>query len=154
MLTQSTLFVLAALTIYATAAPAQPIDTARALSALRDARDACESDRGALWRRSLCGPIALVGPSLLLVLLGVSGQLERYRWLARSAGIIGVVLSCLCWATDWTITGVHELSSGVLYPSPGVLTPLHYSQIAIWLIVGIAIARRATGVATNSRVGA
>ena len=54
MLTQATLFVLAALTIFATAAPAQPIDTARALSALRDARDACESDRGALWRRSLC----------------------------------------------------------------------------------------------------
>ncbi len=97
------------------------------------------------------GPIALVGPSLLLVLLGVSGQLERYRWLARSAGIIGVVLSCLCWATEWTITGVHELSSGVLYPSPGVLTPLHYSQIAIWLIVGIAIARRATGVGERKR---
>ncbi len=97
------------------------------------------------------GPIALVGPSLLLVLLGVSGQLERYRWLARSAGIIGVALSCLCWATDWTITGVHELSSGVLYPSPGVLTPLHYSQIAIWLIVGIAIARRATGVGERKK---
>ena len=97
------------------------------------------------------GPIALVGPSLLLVLLGVSGQLERYRWLARSAGLIGVVLSCLCWATDWTIASVHELSSGVLYPSPGVLTPLHYSQIAIWLIVGIAIARRATGMGERKR---
>lgn len=97
------------------------------------------------------GPIALVGPSLLLVLLGVSGQLERYRWLARAAGIIGVVLSCLCWATDWTIVGVHELSSGILYPSPGALTPLHYSQIAIWLVVGIAIARRATGVGERKK---
>ncbi|MGZ3467888.1 MAG: DUF1272 domain-containing protein [Gemmatimonadaceae bacterium] len=41
-------------------AKAQQLDTARALSALRDARAACESDAGALWGRSLCGPIALV----------------------------------------------------------------------------------------------
>ena len=41
-------------------APAQQIDTATALSALRDARTICEADRGQLWKRSLCGPIALV----------------------------------------------------------------------------------------------
>ena len=62
------------------------------------------------------GPIALVGPSLLLVLLGVSGQLERHRWLARTAAAIGVTLSLLCWSTDWTIGGAHRLSSGVLVP--------------------------------------
>src|SRR3954471_2712010 len=39
---------------------AQVLDTARALSALRDARAACEVDNGGLWGRSLCGPIALV----------------------------------------------------------------------------------------------
>jgi len=41
-------------------ATAQQLDTARALSALRDAKSACETDAGALWKRSLCGPIALV----------------------------------------------------------------------------------------------
>lgn len=46
----------------------QPLDTARALSALRDARAACESDAGALWGRSLCGPIALVDRQTRLVI--------------------------------------------------------------------------------------
>jgi len=46
----------------------QQIDTARALSALRDARTACESDAGALWGRSLCGPIALVDRQTRLVI--------------------------------------------------------------------------------------
>src|SRR6266550_9110776 len=46
----------------------QQLDTARALSALRDARVACESDAGALWGRSLCGPIALVDRQTRLVI--------------------------------------------------------------------------------------
>lgn len=47
---------------------AQQLDTARALSALRDAKAACESDAGALWGRSLCGPIALVDRQTRLVI--------------------------------------------------------------------------------------
>jgi len=47
---------------------AQQLDTARALSALRDARTACEADAGRLWRRSLCGPIALVDRQTRLVI--------------------------------------------------------------------------------------
>ena len=46
----------------------QQIDTARALSALRDAKSACEADAGTLWRRSLCGPIALVDRQTHLVI--------------------------------------------------------------------------------------
>lgn len=38
----------------------QSVDTATALDALRDAATACHQDAGALWSRSLCGPIALV----------------------------------------------------------------------------------------------
>jgi hypothetical protein len=49
-------------------ANSQQIDTARALSALRDARAACEADAGALWKRSLCGPIALVDRQTRLVI--------------------------------------------------------------------------------------
>jgi hypothetical protein len=47
---------------------AQELDTARALSALRDAKTACTSDAGALWGRSLCGPIALVDRQTRLVI--------------------------------------------------------------------------------------
>jgi hypothetical protein len=98
------------------------------------------------------GPVALVGPSLLLVLLGVSGQLERNRWLARSAAVIGVVLSLLCWTTDWTIAGAQELGSGILYPAPGPLTGIHFSQVALWLLIGIVIARRTTGTVERKRL--
>jgi hypothetical protein len=47
---------------------AQELDTARALSALRDAKTACEADAGVLWKRSLCGPIALVDRQTRLVI--------------------------------------------------------------------------------------
>src|SRR5882724_4463656 len=46
----------------------QPIDTARALSALRDAKASCEADAGKLWKRSLCGPIALVDRQTRIVI--------------------------------------------------------------------------------------
>ncbi len=88
------------------------------------------------------GPVALIGPSLLLVLLGVTGQLERHRWLARTAALIGVVMMTLCWSTDWIVAGVHRLHWGMYYISAGPLTPLHLSQLGIWLVVGMVIARR------------
>jgi hypothetical protein len=49
-------------------APGQQLDTALALSALRDARTVCAADAGALWSRSLCGPIALVDRQTRLVI--------------------------------------------------------------------------------------
>jgi hypothetical protein len=61
---------IALLGVVAGAAPAlaQSLDTARALSALRDARAICTADAGAVWGTSLCGPIALVDrPSRLVI---------------------------------------------------------------------------------------
>jgi hypothetical protein len=49
-------------------AQAQQLDTSAALSALRDAKTACEMDGGKLWGRSLCGPIALVDRQTRLVI--------------------------------------------------------------------------------------
>jgi len=49
-------------------ARSQQIDTALALSALRDAASICEADHGELWKRSLCGPIALVDRQTRLVI--------------------------------------------------------------------------------------
>lgn len=90
------------------------------------------------------GPVALVGPNLLLVLLGVSGQLERHRWVARLAMGFGVALMAVCWATDLVVPGVQRLSSGLLYLMPGPLTDLHVSQLALWLAIGIFIVRRSS----------
>ena len=59
---------LAALVLPLAPASSQQIDTARALSALRDSKAACEMDGGSLWRRSLCGPIALVDRQTRLVI--------------------------------------------------------------------------------------
>ena len=88
------------------------------------------------------GPIVFIGPNLMLVMLGVSGQLERHRWIPRVAGLLAMVLMGLCWGTAWIVPGVHLLSSGVFYISAGPLTWLHISQLGIWLAVGMVIARR------------
>ena len=58
----------AALALPFVRATGQQIDTSRALSTLRDARAACEMDGGSLWRRRLCGPIALVDRQTRLVI--------------------------------------------------------------------------------------
>jgi hypothetical protein len=57
---------------------AQAIDTVRAFSALRDAATACAADGGALWGRSLCGPIALVDRSTRLVIANDTVTNVRY----------------------------------------------------------------------------
>ncbi|HET7500097.1 MAG TPA: SpoIIE family protein phosphatase [Kofleriaceae bacterium] len=106
---------------------------------------ACGTDDPAVATRLYrlgSGPVSLIGPNFLLVLLGVSGQLEHHRWAARLAGLVGAVLLGLCWGTDWTVPGVHRLSSGMLYVSAGPLTDFHISQLAMWLAVGLVIARR------------
>jgi len=106
---------------------------------------ACWTDDPAVATRLLklgLAPVGLVGPNFLIVLLGLSGQLERHRWVAFFAGIVGAVLLGLCWGTDWTVPGVHRLSSGVFYVIGGPLTDVHVGQLAVWLVVGLVIARR------------
>jgi hypothetical protein len=90
------------------------------------------------------GPVAAVGPNLMLVLLGVSGQLERYRWIARIAALIGAFFFVICWSTDWIVPGVQQLPSGMFYMTPGPLTGPHVTQLVLWLFVGLVIARRAS----------
>ena len=57
---------------------AQQVDTGAALSALREARRACELDDGATWGRSLCGPIALVERQSRLVIANDSAFRQPY----------------------------------------------------------------------------
>jgi hypothetical protein len=88
------------------------------------------------------GPVSLIGPNLLLVLLGISGQLERHRWVVGASGAVGTALLGLCWGTQWTVPGVHHLTSGVFYPTGGPLTDIHIGQLAMWIAIGLVIARR------------
>ena len=90
------------------------------------------------------GPVVAVGPMLMLVLLGVNGQLERYRWLLRAGAIIAGVSFLICWGTTWVVPGVQMLPSGMYYMTPGPLTGIFLSQLLAWLFVGLAISRRAT----------
>src|SRR5262245_34398860 len=99
------------------------------------------------------GPVALIGPNLLFVLLGLSGQLERFRWLARIAGAIGIVLMVVCWSTELMVPGVQRLSSGIWYTRAGTLTGLHISQLALWLGLGMYIVRRSTTRGEKRRIG-
>jgi len=104
----------------------------------------CALDRETALRllRIGSGPVALIGPNLLLVLLGVSGQLERHRWLARIAGLIGVAALAVCWATDLVVPDVQLLRVGIYYTTAGPLTDLHWSQLLIWMGVGMWVMRR------------
>jgi hypothetical protein len=114
--------------------------------ALCQAIAACATDPTTATRllRNGQGPVALVGPALLLVLLGASGQLERYRWTARIAALLGGIAFAMAWGTDWVVPSVQVIPSGMFYVAPGPMTGLHFSQLAIWLVVGMLIAGRST----------
>jgi len=105
---------------------------------------ACTDDAAVAVRFLRVGfaPVALVGPSLLLAVLGFAGRLERHRWVARLAGTSGAVQLLLCLGTDWTVPGVHRLSSGMYYLTAGALTDVHIAQLALWLAVALIIAWR------------
>ena len=105
----------------------------------------CAVDRETALRflRIGSGPVGLIGPNLLLVLLGVSGQLERHRWLARIAGLVGVAAVAVCWGTDLVVPDVQLLRVGIYYTTAGPLTDLHWSQLLIWMGVGMWVMRRA-----------
>jgi GAF domain-containing protein len=97
------------------------------------------------------GTVALIGPNLLLVLLATSGQLERQKWIARTAAVVGAILMVLCWSSPWIVPGVQRLGSGMFYMRPGPLTSLATSQLPLWLGVGLVIVRRSTPTAERRR---
>jgi hypothetical protein len=107
---------------------------------------ACTYDMDLAWRlhRLGQGPIALVGPNFMLILLGISGQLERHRWLVRIAVGVGVLLLALCWTTDLTVPGVQVLSSGYIYTKAGPLTDVHNAGLLVWLLISGFISRRSS----------
>lgn len=89
------------------------------------------------------GPMTLIGPSLLLILLSISGQLDRYRWAARVAIGTGAMLTLITWTTPLVLDRVVRIPSGIWYPRAGALMWLHTVQIVSWPVMGLVIAWRA-----------
>lgn len=98
------------------------------------------------------GPTMFLGPSVFLVLLSVSGQLDRHRYLARVAIASGALLMIVSWSTDWMISGVLRLRSGVWFPAAGPLVWLSSLQIVAWPSAGLVIAMRASSAARRSEI--
>ena len=96
------------------------------------------------------GPTMFLGPSLFLVLLAVSGQLDRFRYLARIAIGSGVALLAVSWLTGLIIEGVIVLPSGVLFPAAGPLEWLHALQVVSWPAAGLVLAMRASPAAQRA----
>ena len=67
-----------------TTAAAQRVDTTLAMSAFREADAACHRDAGALWGRSLCGPIALAERQTRLVLANDSAVKQPFLPLGNA----------------------------------------------------------------------
>jgi hypothetical protein len=74
----ATMLVLALAALPVATAAAQRMDTTVALSALREADAACHRDAGALWGRSLCGPIALADRQTRLVITNDSSVGQHF----------------------------------------------------------------------------
>jgi hypothetical protein len=88
------------------------------------------------------GPIPLVGPGLLMLILSVSGRFDSYRHVLVLAWICALTSVAVCWSTDWVVAGVRETPSGLLYSKPGFFHTLHVSQILVWGVTGMVISRR------------
>lgn len=97
------------------------------------------------------GPTMLLGPSLALVLLAVSGQLERFRYLARIAIASGAALLVVAWSTPLVIEGVIAMPSGFSFPDAGPLEWLHALQVVAWPTAALVLALRAAPAAQRSR---
>ena len=123
-LLQSMLALVITIALHPTAAPAQQLDTARALAALRDAEKACQADRGDLWKRSLCGPIALVDRQTRLV---IANDTIPGRHFVRLGDAFVTVLRDNQYVANTSFTWGGRTWTMVALPLPAD----HYSRVAL-----------------------
>jgi hypothetical protein len=111
---------LAGPTLAGLAAPAAAaIDRDKAAAVFQEARTICERDGGALWGRSLCGPILLVDPDDRSV---VANQADAAGLLKPSGAVFTGVLppadNIANTPTEWSGTRWTELVWEMLPPEP------------------------------------
>ncbi|MEZ4360949.1 MAG: hypothetical protein R3B48_12270 [Kofleriaceae bacterium] len=104
---------------------------------------AVEPATASALHRLASGPTMMLGPSLLLIFLSVSGQLDRYRRLARAATLCGVLLMTIAWSSPLILDGVWRIPSGIWYPKAGPLAWVQALQVGGWAGCGLVLALRA-----------
>ena len=87
------------------------------------------------------GPVALVGPGVLLLLLGGAGQLQRHLGLVVVAAAASGLSMMICWTTPWMIREVRVLPSGLVFPLGGPLLMVHNGMLIMWVLAGVWISR-------------
>ncbi len=98
--------------------------------------------------RFYVGPVALLGPGVMLLSFAIVGCYEKYRGLVLVASLLAAVSCVVTWSTDLVIAGSWQTSWGLWYPLAGPLNDLHLSQIFIWAVVGVILSRRGGARAT------
>jgi len=88
------------------------------------------------------GGASLVGPALMMLVLGVSGRYDSSRALVGLGFVVALASSIVCWSTNWVVRGVHETPSGLFYITPGWYQLLHVLQIPLWGGLGVLLSRR------------
>ncbi|MCE9580425.1 MAG: serine/threonine-protein phosphatase [Deltaproteobacteria bacterium] len=86
-------------------------------------------------------PIAWVGPSLLLLLLSVSGRIDGNRAVLVIAAVVAAVSTVIALVTPLNERDVQATSFGY-YGVAGALHVVHVGQLAVWGAIGQLLSRR------------
>jgi serine phosphatase RsbU (regulator of sigma subunit) len=86
-------------------------------------------------------PLAWVGPSLLLLLLSVSGRIDGSRAVLVASALVSLVSMVMAVATPYNQAGVQMTGLGY-YGVAGPLHALHVGQMPLWGGLGLILARR------------
>jgi len=92
--------------------------------------------------RAAIGPVSLVGPALLLLVVAVAGRVAQHRRLIGLAFLAAATTCALTWSTDLVISGVGRTGWGLPFPRAGPLNELHVGQLLLWPAIGVLATRR------------
>jgi serine phosphatase RsbU (regulator of sigma subunit) len=88
------------------------------------------------------GTISLLGPGLLMVILVLSGRLERHGVIVVIATTIAMATCVITWTTDLVVAQAWKTSWGFWTPQSGDLGSIQPAQLVLWGVAGIVLVRR------------
>jgi serine phosphatase RsbU (regulator of sigma subunit) len=98
-------------------------------------------------------PVSLVGPSLLILILGLGGGVSARRWLVAASVLAALASSVITLLTPLVISRVWETSVGLLFFRAGPLLLLHVSNLWVWPLVAALLVRGGSGVRVQRHLG-